>query len=425
MKIGRNEPCYCGSGVKYKKCHGAIVSSGFKNSLIIHSPSNPEENISLGGPGMIMYSSVLSHGPMQKIQASPEKYTAVLVADLSVFYPLKNYEMFESTFEGREFSAFHLVKNRGEERFSTTRTENLPQFSNIQIQIKLRDLEKDVTGDGNLLFRLLINICRKLDSLLPSSSQLKLSHESHISYQVHYVEGDTKPDSIPVATSTFPYTGTLAIQTSDTITPVSNEIITSFFAEKFNIENFYSEKVWNEIKDKDFSNKISSMIFEFGYYCKQHAEVVMHMYEEHVRDLMIVLAKVIFKSAEAECFHYDGKLDFKISNIQDFQDFVTGELKWWGGLASLEELYIQGTQKHFTGQESDIYLIVLSRQKDFSSVYKQCKDYTNSQKNLILNGEKDSAAVKVISYLLENERSTHQPRLHLYVFDCYHEKVKV
>ncbi|WP_446027740.1 SEC-C metal-binding domain-containing protein [Lelliottia amnigena] len=22
QKLGRNEPCYCGSGKKYKKCHG-------------------------------------------------------------------------------------------------------------------------------------------------------------------------------------------------------------------------------------------------------------------------------------------------------------------------------------------------------------------------------------------------------------------
>jgi preprotein translocase subunit SecA len=21
-KLGRNDPCYCGSGVKYKRCHG-------------------------------------------------------------------------------------------------------------------------------------------------------------------------------------------------------------------------------------------------------------------------------------------------------------------------------------------------------------------------------------------------------------------
>ncbi|MBI4345741.1 MAG: SEC-C domain-containing protein [Elusimicrobia bacterium] len=26
QKIGRNDPCYCGSGKKYKKCHGVGVS---------------------------------------------------------------------------------------------------------------------------------------------------------------------------------------------------------------------------------------------------------------------------------------------------------------------------------------------------------------------------------------------------------------
>jgi preprotein translocase subunit SecA len=24
-KVGRNEPCYCGSGKKFKKCHGAVA----------------------------------------------------------------------------------------------------------------------------------------------------------------------------------------------------------------------------------------------------------------------------------------------------------------------------------------------------------------------------------------------------------------
>ena len=27
-KVGRNDPCPCGSGKKYKKCHGASASSG-------------------------------------------------------------------------------------------------------------------------------------------------------------------------------------------------------------------------------------------------------------------------------------------------------------------------------------------------------------------------------------------------------------
>ncbi|HYG63495.1 MAG TPA: SEC-C metal-binding domain-containing protein, partial [Thermoanaerobaculia bacterium] len=28
LKIGRNDPCPCGSGKKYKKCHGAAVTVG-------------------------------------------------------------------------------------------------------------------------------------------------------------------------------------------------------------------------------------------------------------------------------------------------------------------------------------------------------------------------------------------------------------
>jgi len=25
-KIGRNDPCYCGSGKKFKKCHGSVAA---------------------------------------------------------------------------------------------------------------------------------------------------------------------------------------------------------------------------------------------------------------------------------------------------------------------------------------------------------------------------------------------------------------
>jgi len=27
-KLGRNDPCFCGSGKKYKKCHGVAVHQG-------------------------------------------------------------------------------------------------------------------------------------------------------------------------------------------------------------------------------------------------------------------------------------------------------------------------------------------------------------------------------------------------------------
>ena len=26
MRVGRNDPCHCGSGLKFKKCHGAVIA---------------------------------------------------------------------------------------------------------------------------------------------------------------------------------------------------------------------------------------------------------------------------------------------------------------------------------------------------------------------------------------------------------------
>ena len=33
MKIGRNDPCHCGSGLKYKKCHAAKDDAAFSAEL--------------------------------------------------------------------------------------------------------------------------------------------------------------------------------------------------------------------------------------------------------------------------------------------------------------------------------------------------------------------------------------------------------
>src|SRR5206468_4427293 len=38
-KVGRNDPCPCGSGKKYKKCHGARVGRTFLSVLYFRKPS--------------------------------------------------------------------------------------------------------------------------------------------------------------------------------------------------------------------------------------------------------------------------------------------------------------------------------------------------------------------------------------------------
>lgn len=424
MKIGRNEPCHCGSGFKFKKCHGTHTPTIFKDSIQVYSPQNPSERIFIGSPGVTLHGISMTAGSTEEIIKSPEEYTAILNVDLSVLYPIRDNTCFNSQFGNTEYTIYHMIKKRGTEHFSTTNTTHLPEFSNIQIQIRLSDFTKDSVGSESNIFRILLSVTEKFDSLLPPSERLKLSNESHISYQVAYVKGDTSPDSKIIATTTYPYTGVVSINTSETIKYAPKELIESFFAEKFNIENFYAEKVINKITDKNFTNNIITLVFDFGFYCKQHSEAISRMNEEHIRDLLIILAKAIFKTAEAECFHYDGKLDFKIINKNDHYDFVTGELKWWTGITSLDEVYQQGTKKHFSGQESDVILILLSKNKDFQSVYDKCISYF-SEKNLELLNNRNITSVKFISYGIPIVAGDQTTRLHIFIFDCFHETVKI
>ena len=40
MKLGRNDPCHCGSGKKYKKCHQSIDEDAARNVRSLRTPSD-------------------------------------------------------------------------------------------------------------------------------------------------------------------------------------------------------------------------------------------------------------------------------------------------------------------------------------------------------------------------------------------------
>jgi hypothetical protein len=44
-KIGRNEPCSCGSGMKYKKCCGSITAGQSRGSARQSAPTRPESPV--------------------------------------------------------------------------------------------------------------------------------------------------------------------------------------------------------------------------------------------------------------------------------------------------------------------------------------------------------------------------------------------
>jgi tetratricopeptide (TPR) repeat protein len=73
--VGRNAPCPCGSGKRYKECHGAILASGTAESPALAQPASVSQ---------IMREALLAQQDGNLVQAA-ERYRRVLAADPSNF----------------------------------------------------------------------------------------------------------------------------------------------------------------------------------------------------------------------------------------------------------------------------------------------------------------------------------------------------
>jgi tetratricopeptide (TPR) repeat protein len=73
--VGRNASCPCGSGKRYKECHGAILASGSAESPALAQPASVSQ---------IMREALLAQQDGNLVQAA-ERYRRVLAADPSNF----------------------------------------------------------------------------------------------------------------------------------------------------------------------------------------------------------------------------------------------------------------------------------------------------------------------------------------------------
>ena len=160
----------------------------------------------------------------------------------------------------------------------------------------------------------------------------------------------------------------------------------SFYNEETSrLQRFATEKVLPNASGKEFREKVLIAIHDFCFYCRQHPESLSRLYEEQIRDLFLIVIKTIFSSAEGEPFHYNGKLDFKITNPKNKYEMITGEFKWWRGYDSAHEILHQSIRKHATGQELDIYTVILNKNKDSGSVFEAVKRIFYEQPEIIPN----------------------------------------
>jgi hypothetical protein len=442
-KIGRNELCPCGSKLKYKKCHGShtskhVAEQSNANSIIPNinhegmevTDNTVEEGsrfhkLTIGSPGVKIFSSVITEGEFVKVQENPEQYFLIINADIPALLPLEDSEPYPVTFHDRQYVMFHKTKTKGEEFFSTLETNKLPYFSSLQFKGELFTKKGEELSKNQEGFKMILESLKKINSLLEDDLKLEISDDLILSYHIYYIPKFGTGKLEPIARTTVPYNGIIDIKAPSSLTPINVEKVKSILAEKFKIESYSKTDIEPKARFEDFSNKVFISIHDFAFYCSQHPESLQSLDEELLRDLYLILAKVIFVQAEGETFHFDGKLDFKITNIENRYEFINGELKWWIGDKSFREAFHQAVRKHATGQESCIYILMLNKNKNRENVINKVRSLIASEEEYV-RSTSDSLLPEKSRQFFEKHlikiRGYEVPII-IGLVDCYYERM--
>ena len=428
-KIGRNSLCPCGSGKKFKRCHGGIGREAddiFKNNegFIVKNHSGKNEEVySIGSPGVKVYGLNHTQGDFKIIERNPERYIQIICVDIPTLFPLNHGEDFPVQFEGRNFKMRHLVKKRGEEYYSTLDTQQLPCFSSLEFWGNIYSEYMTNTSQAQHKgYELIVNSLHKINSFLDKDRKLHIGEDLHFSYHIWYVEQDLAGQFVPVVKTTFPYSGSIDIQSPKTIKPIDKALLKEVLAQKLLISNYCESNVVPKVEGKPFDEKVFILNHDFAFYCSQHPSSLQNLEEEHLRDLFLITAKVVFTNAEGEPFHFDGKLDYKITNPENKYEIITGEFKWWTGEKSFKDAFHQAVRKHATGQESCIYIIMLSKNKDLQKLYGKITALAESETEYISTLEKNcvpNMSKQLFRKVLINHRGRDIPLI-LGLIDCYY-----
>ncbi len=380
-KIGRNELCPCGSGKKYKHCHGFIDNSfpdiDEQNGIVVKDYTSKEVNTYiLGSQGTELRNFSKIEGNKQIVFNRIDNYNIVINVDIPVFLPLEDDFKYSIQYLDNNYNFFHTTKKPGEEYYSTIDTKKFPFFSSLQIQ---GYAFVDITDEVPYSYQLIVYIIKRINSFLPTDHKIEIDDCPILSYHILYYPRQNFPDSPPELKITYPYSGTINIQGPLNKPKIDNDSLSKFLSESFKIETYTKENILPEVIDKDFYDKVFLTVHDFGFYCTQHSNVIHLLEEEKIRDLYLIIIKTVFSYAEGEVFNFDGKLDFKITDPKNKYQFITGEFKWWSGINSFQDAFHQALRKHATGQESEIYILILSKNLNVFDVYEKIKNYINNE----------------------------------------------
>ena len=384
-----------------------------------------ESTFSIGSPGVQVWGMHFTQGDFKLIEKHPERYIQVINVDIPALLPLNDNESFPIQFENHRFLMHHKIKTRGEEFYSTLDSSQLPYFSSLQFQGELFPIVSEKKEHTNhKSYDLIVDTLHKLNSLLDDARKLHIGEDLHFSYHIFYLPQENFPNNPPVAKTTFPYTGLIDIKSPDSSNNIDENLLRKVLSQKIKIKDFSETDVVPKTSDKEFNEKVHILTHDFAFYCSQHPESLQQLEEEHIRDLFLILAKAVFENAEGEPFHYDGKLDYKISNLSNKYEFITGEFKWWTGDKSFQDAFHQAVRKHATGQESCIYIIMLNKNKDMSKVYQKTLDLVQNESEFIKTDPESIVPDKskqLFKRIIVNHRG-HEIPLIIGMIDCYFQK---
>lgn len=128
-----------------------------------------------------------------------------------------------------------------------------------------------------------------------------------------------------------------------------------------------------------FYEKLLEIFHRFAFYGRQHSEVLGKLGEEEIRDLCLLNLKVQFSSAEGEAYNFNGKTDVKVTNPKDPYEFAVAEFKWWHGSDSFSQVYSQCVREHATGQETALFILVLSSNLEANRVWQQITELCRTE----------------------------------------------
>lgn len=382
-KTGRNDPCPCGSGLKYKKCHGKIEQTStdqfldlpLDQGLIVKDYTGENvETMTLGSPGALISHFVQVVGTTKNLNENPGLYYIVLNVDIPTLLPLIDDEQYTINFEEEQYIFFHKTKKRGEEFYSTLDSTKLPFFSTIQIQGRSFDDSVPQPEMSPKSYRLILHILNMINEFSGSKYSLSLEKEPRLSYHMLYFEEGVFPNGNPFAKATYPYSGLIEIKGPESKKNIDDSALKTFLSERFKVQTYSLKEIVPGIIGKSFEDKVFLSAHDFSFYCSQHPKSLSKLDEEEIRDLYLVVLKNVFTFAEGEAYNYNGRLDYKITHKTNKYQFISGEFKIWGGEQSIIEAFDQVARIHNSGQENELYIIMINKNKNLPSVRKKIKE---------------------------------------------------